>query len=206
MLIFFDTETTDKVVLGVYPLCIQLAWSSDAGADVQTRLLRTRAKIAPGAQKIHGISQEKLEAEGEDPIHVYTDFLREVRGATHLVAHNATFDRNVLVRSLRHARVAPEDIRMFELKPVVCTMRILTPVTKLPHLTKRATRRTGKNTRKSYKWPRLCEAARFFGLDFDDTAAHNAGYDVQVLKAVYRCMLKHPDPGLKKMATGRQII
>ena len=200
MLLFFDTETTDKVVLGVYPLCIQLAWSSDRTPNVHTRLLKTRAKIAPGAQKIHGISQEKLEAEGEDPVQVYADFLRDVRACTHLVAHNATFDRNVLLRSLRHAKVAPEDVQMFELKPVVCTMRILTPVTKLPHLSKRLPKRSTKNgQRKSYKWPRLCEAARFFGLDFDDVAAHNAGYDVQMLKAVYQCMLKHPDPALKKL-------
>lgn len=198
MLLFFDTETTDKVVLGVYPLCIQLAWASDRTPDVHTRLLKTRAKIAPGAQKVHGITQEKLEADGEDPRAVYADFLRDVRACTHLVAHNATFDRNVLLRSLRHAKVAPEDVKMFELKPIVCTMRILTPVTRLPHRTKRPVKRA-RGGRVSYKWPRLCEAARFFEIAFDDAAAHNAGYDVQMLKAIYQCMLKHPDPGLKKL-------
>ena len=61
MLLFFDTETTDKVVLGVYTLCIQLAWAGDRAPDVHTRLLKTRAKIAPGAQKVHGITQERSE-------------------------------------------------------------------------------------------------------------------------------------------------
>lgn len=192
MLLFFDTETTDRVVLGVYPICIQLAWATETRENVTTRLVKTDARIAPGAQKIHGISAQKLKAEGEEPARVYADFLQDVRACTHLVAHNAQFDRNVILRSLRHARVHEDEIRMFENKPFVCTMRLLTPVTKLPHTRAPAFKRARASAKPRYKWPKLCEAADFFGLDFDSDAAHDAGYDVQMLKRVYQCMARHP--------------
>lgn len=196
--LYFDTETTDKVVLGVYPICVQLAWAQGKTLPVKSHILKTRARISAGAEKIHGISQQKMELEGEDPKDVYAAFLEDVRKSTLLVAHNAEFDRNVLMRSLRHAKVPKEDILMFSLKPVVCTMKVLTPVTRLPHKPN-PRRLRAKSKRKSFKWPRLEEAARFFGLDFDPEAAHNAGYDVHMLRLVFQAMYRHPDPHLKNL-------
>lgn len=214
MLVFFDTETNDKVRWGVYPICIQLAWAVGDKGEVHSRLVRTDAKIASGAQKVHGITSDMLQAEGHDPQEVYKAFLDDVRRSSYLVAHNAEFDRNVMLRSLREANVCEEDVLMFQFKPVVCTMRILTPVTCLdypaPWCTggelpeEKADTQQPRKRRKSYKWPRLLEAARFFKLTFDSEAAHDAAYDVVMLREIYRCMLKHPNPHLKKLAAKGQ--
>jgi DNA polymerase III epsilon subunit-like protein len=196
--LFFDTETTDKVVHGVYPLCIQLGWALDKAA-IQTRLVRIDAPIAPGARAIHGISDKILQEKGEEPMDVFSSFLDDVRLCTHIVAHNAEFDRNVVLRTLRYAGADDTDIQAFLAVPVLCTMRTLTPVTQIPHLTSRSKPKRASTRRKSFKWPRLQEAAEFFGLPFERDEAHDAGYDVAVLRSVYFALMKAPQKHLCKV-------
>lgn len=195
--LYVDTETNDRVVGGVYPTCIQLAWALD-GAPVRVELLRVDVPIAAGAERVHGISAARLAADGLPPAAVYADFLADVRKCVCVVAHNADFDRNVLLRSLRLAGVGDADLALFRDKRSLCSMRLLTPVTCLPHA-KRAGRWRSRGARKSFKWPKLSEAAAFFGLPFDEAAAHDAAYDVEALRRVFRAMRASSHPHLKRL-------
>ena len=110
--------------------------------------------------KIHGLTQEMLEADGvpvSEILTVYNDGISEGRV---FVAHNQQHDGKQLRAELRRAGLADN----FETSPGFCTMRNLTDVVKIPPL----------GNRGGYKWPKLSECCVFFGMDeFGDHTAMN---------------------------------
>ena len=97
----FDTETT-----GIHreSQVIALAWmimrNDSCGTEVERyhSLWRLSAehKWSPEAEKVHGISGERLNAEGQDPRGELSTFFRKVdevqRSGGYIVAHNLKFD------------------------------------------------------------------------------------------------------------------
>ena len=97
----FDTETT-----GIHheSQVIALAWmimrNDSRGTEVERyhSLWRLSAehKWSPEAEKVHGISRERLNAEGQDPRGELRTFFRKVdevqRSGGYIVAHNLKFD------------------------------------------------------------------------------------------------------------------
>lgn len=93
--VIFDCETTglnpaeDEIVeLAAYKV------RQGQHVDIFQKLLRP-AKSVGFSQHIHGLSDELLQAQGEDPRRVLTEFAEFVQGAL-LVGHNARFDLNML--------------------------------------------------------------------------------------------------------------
>lgn len=134
MVLAFDTETTGLtgVVCQVGCVavgedgCTMLAWQ---------RLLRLPPgwRMEPGAQAVHGITEARLQADGDDA----TLALRELaqlldlasRKGVPIVAHNASFDKRALLRTAE-AVGAPNPLGTI---CVECTMQKSRVVAKALH-------------------------------------------------------------------------
>jgi DNA polymerase III epsilon subunit-like protein len=107
----FDTETTGLwknrnapiTDNENWPYIVQLAWISldmESGIVVSSNSfiikLANDRKIPPESTKIHGITNEDMDLYGVDIKSVLEKFLKELDGATYLVAHNLNFDQKIL--------------------------------------------------------------------------------------------------------------
>lgn len=188
-ILVFDTETTglparagfEKLMpawdLKSYEGCrvIQLAWCVYA-RDGQ--LLRRRAVyikpdgfvVPADSVKIHGITQERLFAEGV-PIRVaLKEFSGELAGAGLVIGHNARFD--VCALASEAWRYGLNDLAAaIEGAPVACTMRL-------------AKEFCGARGQYGVKFPRLAELhAKLFGAE--PAVQHDALADVEATAACY---------------------
>lgn len=117
----FDTETTS-----FNGVVIQIGWviASRHGDVYSSRsvFLYTSHPIDKRAEKVHGITAEKLEREGVDASHfltVFMDILGTALGnGCRLVAHNARFDVNAINRTSESCGVGAR----LRLQDVFCTM------------------------------------------------------------------------------------
>lgn len=115
-IILFDTETnglpkswhaspyrTDN-----WPRILTLAWQMweyNGGTDDPVQIGRGDYLITPaadiiwdeGAEKIHGITQDKATRDGRPAAEVLSEFVNIVRRADLIVAHNMAFDKTVLI-------------------------------------------------------------------------------------------------------------
>ncbi len=183
MFLFVDTETSDLPKrwdapasdTGNWPHIIQLAWvvcDADGNPGTpQSRLIKPNGfSIARSAFERHGISNEFAQANGVDLAPVLDEFVQALTDVTAIVAHNVSFDANVLGSELIRAGLR----NVIDDKSLRCTMKEATDYCKLPG------RIQGK-----YKWPSLTELHTIlFGEAFDD--AHDATADCL---ACMRCFL-----------------
>ncbi len=184
MIMFFDTETSNLPAKGQYnnpshpeaPHIIEWAWlrAEDDGTvvDGSRYLIKPDGfTISPGAQAIHGISQEKAMEEGIE-LHAAMDLFKTALTECHtLVAHNINFDLLV---------VKAECLRLFGKLPnfdrlaLICTMHMMTNVCKL------------RNEKIPYlfKWPKLNEAYMHL-FNEPVRGAHGALADVEHCYRIY---------------------
>lgn len=190
MYIVFDTETTGKALnfsapitdFNNWPRLVQIAWKVFDGngveIDSQNLLIKPQGFSIPvEATKIHRISDERAKNEGILLRNALEKFGEAVRNNKYLVAHNISFDENVvgceLLREGMHNYVP--DISHID------TMILTTEFVGIIN-----TRRGG------FKWPSLMELyEKLFLTQFID--AHDALADVA---ATAKCFFELQERGI----------
>lgn len=183
MYLVFDTETTGLPRKGnaptsdglIWPRMVQLAWQqydfSGTLLEEGNAIIRPEGYTIPWqVARIHGITQARAQAEGQDLKTVLGAFSHAVAQAQLLIAHNIRFDLGVVGGEYYRMNL-PDPL---EKKHQVCTMRSAVSYCKFP----------GKRTK--YKFPSLTALhSKLFGVAFAD--AHNALADVN---ACARCFFE----------------
>ena len=142
--IVFDTETTGlpkthgfakyystKTDTSKYDSSrvIQLAWSvHDSKTNEMLKensyyIYEKSYKISPGSIAIHGITKEKCKEHGRSFEEVINLFLDDVRTCELLVAHNISFDYNVILAEL-YRRNMNKEVLIFASVDKTCTMKM----------------------------------------------------------------------------------
>lgn len=128
----------------------------------------------------NNMSTERCEKEGEDVFKVLREFQDTLKLANYKVAHNMSFDRNIVGAEIIRAGIS---LPLFKFKPEICTMRETTNFVKI------------KSHAGSNKWPKLIELHNhLFGYVFD--GAHDAMSDVQ---ATSKCLIESIKRGYIKL-------
>lgn len=204
--LFFDTETTGIPPKNSVPenyekyekcRIVSIAWVL---RDKKTIYSQKYSVVDPGipdkeigAEFIHGINREIIDKFGTPVEEVIHDFISDVKKADIIIAHNITFDKNVILSEL-YRMGSPIEADVFKNHKNLCTM--LSTVNLVKKLNK-----WGKN-----KWPRLEELYVFlFGKNFEN--AHHALGDIDALsRCYYELKDKHDHSNLKKLKTSREIL
>lgn len=180
MKLFFDTETSDKLLFAQppthpdQPRVIQIAaiLTTETGEEVaslHTYLKPDNFVIAPSAELVHGITLSILEEQGIDRLSGLSCLDAMAKQATEIVGHNIKFDISMM--KIEENRLNTH----FHLctLPNYCTMLTSTKICKIPNI--------GKG---GYKWPKLTEAYQILlGKDLND--AHDAMADIRATKEIY---------------------
>lgn len=132
-ILFFDTETTGIIPRGItdplrqvnyYPHVVQLSWQ--IGTKEGDFIIRPDGfTIPPEAAKVHGITTDRALAEGVPYKQAFLEFFKDVKTADTLCAHNANFDKSVIIAEyVRMTNVdrAQKFQRFLLDKPLVDTM------------------------------------------------------------------------------------
>ena len=173
--VFFDTETTGlpsshDAPPEQYPRLCQLAFLvyQDEKKIIEASLIvKPEGFIIPAeVAAIHGITQEKAEAEGlplADVLGIFKDFLNMSSGGIEIIANNLEYDRKVISGEFFRIMGAYPS---FDKIKTFCTMR------------------EGSIFLKTLKYPKLKEIyAALFGAEFQ--GQHNALNDVRACARVY---------------------
>lgn len=179
-MIILDTETTDFRPGQIAQLSYILV---DGGGIIRgENYFFTVASMSPGAEQVHGFSEEMLFqlSEGRTFADQLDRFRDDFMDRT-LVAHNAPFDLGFLAAEFARCGLsyAPKTF---------CTMRKSTPLCRIPH-----------PNRGGYKWPRLEEALRTLDISAEEVNAlaaevfgdgraafHDARFDSAAVYLIYR--------------------
>jgi DNA polymerase III epsilon subunit-like protein len=138
--------------------------------------------MSTGAEDTHGITRKRVEAEGRPLLQCLEDggFWKALADSRQLVAHNISFDYNVLLADLfREGHVVNKQLILLQSIGRHCTMTQTTQMCQLPF-------QNGSKSGK-FKWPKLIElhSHLFNGEKF--TGAHDALEDV---RATTRCLIE----------------
>jgi DNA polymerase III subunit epsilon len=177
--LFFDTETTGLPKnwkasykdLNNWPRLVQIAWIvADINGNIidqKNHLVKPRDFTIPEeASKIHKISTQKATEQGTELHIVLNEFNKYVTNTDYLIAHNLSFDINVVASELYRFKI---DSEIFD-KNQICTMESTTNFCKI-------------QGNYGYKFPKLSELyQKLFHTTFDE--AHDASVDI---KATYKC-------------------
>lgn len=157
-----------------WPRVVQVAWmlydESDRLKEQRAHLVRPSGFTIPEeAQRIHGITTERAEAEGRPLSFVLDELSAATDRCKVVVAHNLDFDGKVI--SAEYVRLGlPVPFRG---KILVCTMKGSMDFCRIPGS-------------RGYKWPRLPELHHvLFGYRCEET--HDAALDVA---ACARCFFE----------------
>jgi DNA polymerase-3 subunit alpha len=184
MYLIFDTETTGLPQnynapvsdSANWPRLVQLAWQlhDDMGRllEVKNYIVKPEGFTIPySSEKVHGISTEKAEKEGEPLSFVLEEFSKAFQKSKFLVGHNIEFDINIV--GAEYFRLGIDN--GFMSIPILDTKEESTNYCALPG---------GKGGK--FKWPTLSELHfKLFKENFEE--AHNASADVV---ATARCFLE----------------
>lgn len=178
-LLIFDTETTglprsrEPSAKGPnnWPHIVSISWvildgDTNQIEKKQSYIVKPLGWTIPeDSIRIHGITQERAEKQGEPLAKVLGEFLGE--SCDTLVAHNIEFDYNVLHNAIHWDLELPFGSLY---KKLVCTMELSKPICKL------------RNAFGSYKSPKLSELYEYvFKKQPAKDSLHNSMYDVQIL-------------------------
>lgn len=145
-ILFFDTETS-----GLNPGSIcQLSYLIINKKNVEAKNYFFKVDyVEPGAERVHGLSVEKLYKLSNNKTFNDNLFLlkSDFESADLLVGHNINFDLNFLIAEYRKSG------HKFSFNETFCTMRYFTNICKIPHFNGHG-----------YKWPRLEELTHFFNI------------------------------------------
>lgn len=197
LILFFDTETTGLPLFTEpsddprQPHVVQLAAElcTPGGEVVETyqAVVNIGEPIPEDMTAIHGISNERMEAEGIPPTQLLSDFFALVDRADLIVGHNVGFDlRMMRIQSARHLGQKWECP-----KPTFCTCSENTNIVKIP-----------AKTRGKFKKPNLTETVRFYLNEALD-GAHDAMVDTTACRRIYFAMKGGNVP--KEIAPGLMV-
>src|SRR5574343_598483 len=128
--------------------------------------------VPPEITELNGTTTEMLEEHGIPMVEALLRFNEMKAQCTDRVAHNASFDKQMLAREAMAYGIEHDSTGL----GTICTMKMCKEICQLPS--------TEKMRGKGFKPPKLQEAYRFFfGEDFDD--AHDALADVRACLKVY---------------------
>jgi len=175
MYLVFDTETTGLPKnyraplddFSNWPRLVQLAWALyDADGhcwEMYDYIIKPDGFVIPKeASDIHRVTQERAEKEGVPLMQVIEHFIKQVKTASFVIAHNIDFDEKIM---------GSEFLRMKTANPLllsekICTMKSSVDFCKID------------NGRGSYKWPTLMELhTTLFQVGFEE--AHDAAVDIE---------------------------
>mgnify|MGYP002633575015 FL=1 len=173
MYLFFDTETTGLprnwkapvTDLNNWPRLVQLAFLlyNNNGNRISSGDFIIKPDgftIPPDASRIHGITTDRAIRDGHPLDQVLQQFKSMIEQATHLVAHNMSFDEKIVGAEFLRNRME----NILKGKRKICTMESTTEFCRLsgPY---------------GYKWPKLSELHyKLFRMGFEE--AHNAAVDI----------------------------
>jgi DNA polymerase III epsilon subunit-like protein len=140
--------------------------------EYQTYIRPEGWEMTPGATAVNKLTTEFLREKGIPVVEALGPYIAAVSEGRVVVCHNAQHDLKQIRAELRRAGL-PD---LFEGTRNICTMRALTDVCKIPP----------KSGRGGYKFPKLSEAAVFFG--FDLLGDHTALADSHVTLKLFRKM------------------
>lgn len=174
-LISLDTETTGKDPQEARVVDIALAVIVPGrDVDLRTALINPGVPIPAEASAVHGISDERVAAEGRPPAEVLDAFVADIalaiRGGAALVAQNASYDLTVLARECeRHGLPSIED-RLGE--PLTCVVDPMVLDKQCIKYRRRVSPDQGARVLKTL--------AAVYGVAWDDDKAHGAAYDALI--------------------------
>jgi len=173
MYLFFDTETTGLPKnwkapvsdLNNWPRLVQLAYlfydsngNKISGGDYIVK--PDGFTIPTDASRIHGISTERANKEGQPLLTVLQTFQSLINQAEYLVAHNMSFDEKIVGAEFLRNKMTDS----IATKRKICTMQSTTNFCAIdgPY---------------GYKWPKLSELHyKLFRTGFNES--HNAAVDI----------------------------
>lgn len=185
-LLVFDTETTGFMPGSICQLSYILA---ESGRVCGKNFYFAVRYIEPGAQRVHGLTVEKLSRlSGDKQFSEHVEAIHQDFGRADLwIAHNFDFDARFLGTEFQRCSQSLPKSRS------LCTMKHFAPICRLP----------GKKA--MYKYPNLEELVRFFGIrqeeivrtvedlfGKDSCGYHDARYDTA---ATYLCYQQGADMG-----------
>lgn len=167
-----DTETTDKNPLEARVLDIALAIHIPGREiDLRQAIVNPGVEIPADSIAVHGITQERVEAEGKPSTEVLDLFLSDIalslKAGIPLIVMNAPYDTTVLqCEALRLGLPTLEDRLGGPIAPVI------DPGVLDKHLIKYRRRVSKEQGARQLK-----TIAQVYGVKWDDSKAHGAAYD-----------------------------
>ncbi len=182
--LFFDTETSGFIKKAIPADDPEQAWCVQIGAILATQtedlgkmntIIQSNGReMGYRAEKVHGISAEKADADGVPELTAAEEFGMLLRQADLVVCHNFDFDWKFVQQMLERnmEKMSDEARSAFYLDlPNFCTMKDKT-VKKFVQ---------AKNVKGHLKWPKLIELhEKLFNCGFD--GAHDAFADIVATK------------------------
>lgn len=181
-IIFFDLETNGKKNCSVLSIsAIKCLFDGKKLNEVEQPYVRYYFR-KPGeiqnieALKVHGLTDEIIyekRNKANYELFFYKDhdnFRKFCSGVFHFVGHNINYDKNFL---------------NFELKYIFCTMLENTDIIEI------------KNERGENKWPKLEEAALYYGLKPNLKNLHDSYYDTSLTYGIFKKMLTNDKTKVK---------
>lgn len=168
MLLFLDTETTSPNPLEAR--VIELA-TGTSDSDIQTMLIDPGEKLSAAVQATTTISNRMLEGKPSfmDLLPEITERLK-IEDDVYYVAHNAKYDRTVLLREFQELGLQESDLPFLNQDRWICTMRLAKQFLKVD---------PEEQVKPGYGLQYL---RYFLELDIpDDIGSHRADVDVLVL-------------------------
>jgi DNA polymerase III epsilon subunit-like protein len=173
MYLFFDTETTGTprnykapvTDLNNWPRLVQIAWIlHDQNGNTLAKecfIIKPNGFIIPAeASHIHGITTNIAQTNGHDLLTVLNNFNAHVESSQYLIAHNVSFDKNIIGAEFLRAKMK----NPVPNKKSICTMMSSVNYCAI-------------NGPYGYKYPKLAELhQKLFNCRFD--GAHDALADI----------------------------
>ena len=199
--LLFDVETTGLPLkynasyeyLENWPRIVQISWCvcdhTGMGDNIEERIkdyiIKPNDFIIPDkSTEIHGITHDMAMEKGIALSVVISEFKRDVEKCNYIVAHNLSFDRQVLLSEL---------VRLSDIKGID-QVKQLTQICTKDETVKYCKLRPFRYG--SWKWPKLCELYYILSsCIMDEDKAHNSKYDVEILT---KCFFMLLDKGLIK--------
>lgn len=179
-IIFFDTETNglspQNSVLSIAAIKahVDLETYELSVVDQFKRYYFSKEPYDSRAIDINGLSSSKVQQLRSLHRAEYPKYFRDdlpnfhdfVGDSKHFVAHNINFDMKFINKHSSHQ---------------FCTMMSNTTIVKA------ISPKTGR-----IKWPKLMEAAKYYGIRVNESELHDSFYDVKLTIEVFKSMLIHP--------------
>ena len=124
--------------------------------------------MTPGASEKNGLTDELLRSKGVSVRNVLDAWNMLLDQGVTFIAHNASFDINVMKGELLRAGLRDRTDETFWF----CTMKASTPICRIP-------------AKRGFKWPKLMEAYEYF-FDEQFENAHEALADARACAAVFK--------------------